>query len=567
MPAYLVEIEIGTPTQGKADLSDEDGKRILLWEIGSLSANETAELQVQCSVNMQEQVKQSLGALNVTYVIHNHHLTMVEPEIHSLTDSMSGVSRDESSTPANWDCNVEFINDSEFKVKLESVNVDHKFSGAVENIVSQTPNQEIGPQASWDYDFNLETPNVPELDSKIEFTALFGVIKKVVGVINKESTIYDVLAAEIAKAILPPEVGAYANTNVKIENSIPNTGTAAIDTIEIVDEIPIDFVPPTADQVQLKVQGPDGSLDIQNRGEYVSQILIEPNDQDPNHSHKMTVQLKDMHQHYKENTSLLMTYPILAKNPKPEERYNTPVQIKANTLRKGTIFVISPPEEPVVKIKYIQRKLKTLKSIKPGLDGGEFNITVRIQNKGDVELENIAIKDIIPAGFSLSDFNPPSNVTHEVVGTGDVTELVLEMDELAGNDTLIINYTCTGTGDYPRSEPQVIVRGRGGAAVKVGPTSEGSKEAQPAVELSHQKSSELLELFTKIYKKLDSAIPVSEFSTYLDGLTDEMPPGPARHSLSRFIRDLKAMPDQAKMIVGGIYNDIKAKLKDFESNY
>jgi hypothetical protein len=141
------------------------------------------------------------------------------------------------------------------------------------------------------------------------------------------------------------------------------------------------------------------------------------------------------------------------------------------------------------------------------------------------------------------------------------------MDELAGNDTLIINYTCTGTGDYPRSEPQVIVRGRGGAAVKVGPTSEGSKEAQPAVELSHQKSSELLELFTKIYKKLDSAIPVSEFSTYLDGLTDDMPPGPARHSLSRFIRDLKAMPDQAKMIVGGIYNDIKAKLKDFESNY
>ena len=135
---------------------------------------------------------------------------------------MSGVSRDEGSTPGMCDCNVEFINDSEFKVLLEEAKVDHKITTGSETVVTQQPNLEIGPQGSWDHDFGLQTPNVPELSSVVTFTAMFGVVTRVIGEINKESTIYDVLAAEIHKAILPPEVNAYANTEMQIENSIPN---------------------------------------------------------------------------------------------------------------------------------------------------------------------------------------------------------------------------------------------------------------------------------------------------------------------------------------------------------
>lgn len=567
MPPMLVEIEINTPNHGKAELADEGGKRILLWEINSLGANETAEVQVTCTVNMEDRGKQSLGALKVTYVTHGHILTLMNPEVRSLTDSMSGVSRDEGSNPGTWDCNVEFINDSEFKVKLEDVKVDHKITTGVESIVTQSPNQEIGPQGSWDFDFNLETPDVPELNSAIIFTALFGVITKTIGEINKESTIYDVLAAEVHKAINPPEVGAYANTNMTIENKIPNTGTAAIDTLEIIDEVPKDFVPPEMGQIKLLITGADVPIEIQSRTEFVQNMALEPSDPNPDNAHTITITLKDLKAHLVENSTLTMSYPILAKNPKPEVRYNTPVQIKANTLRKGALFIISPSEEPVVKIKYIQRKLKTLKSIKPGMNEGEFNINVRVQNKGDVELENLIIKDKIPAGFSLSEYKPPSNVTYEIIQEAGESMLQIKMDELKGNDTLIINYICTGSGDYPRSEPQVNVLGRGGAAVKSGPTSEGSQEAAPEVEITHQKSAELMDLFSGIYKKLDAAIPVSDFASHLDSIADKLPPGPSRHKFTQFVRDLQAMPDQGKIIVGGIYNDIMAKLKDFENNY
>ncbi|MFX1239303.1 MAG: hypothetical protein ACFE8P_16505, partial [Promethearchaeota archaeon] len=567
MPAMLKEIEINPPITGKANLTDIDGNRFLVWELGSIDGNQTTELQVICTVNMEEETKQSLGALNVTYVAHNHQITMVKPEVRSITDSMSGVSRDEGSNPGTWDCNVEFINDSEFNVRLEDVKVDHQIATGKETVVSQSPNQEIGPQGSWDYDFNLETPNVPELESSIIFTALFGIITRVIGEINKESTIYDVLAAEIHKAIIPPEVGAYANTDMKIENTIPNTGTANLDTLFIEDEIPKDFIPPKVDQITLTVMNPSGSIEIQNREEFIDKIFIQPDDISPESPHKITLSLKDLKDQLPPQSSLVMSYPLLAKNPKPEVRYNTPVQVLVNTPRKGAELLRKPPEEPVVQIKYIQRKLKTLKSIKPGINEGEFNITVRVQNKGDVELENLVIKDKIPPGFSLTEFHPPAGTTHVKEAVEAESELQLKMELLKGNETLIINYKCTGSGDYPRSEPIVNVLGRGGAAVASGPTSAGASEAAPETELGMKKSSEVQEIFSGIYKKLDSAPTVSEFAAALEQVRDEIPPGPVRHQYSAFVRELQNMEDQKKVIVGSLQDQYKAKLKDFQSTF
>ena len=201
------------------------------------------------------------------------------------------------------------------------------------------------------------------------------------------------------------------------------------------------------------------------------------------------------------------------------------------------------------------------------MNEGEFVITVRVQNKGDVELENLIIKDTIPSGFSLSEFHPPAGTTYETVQEGGASILQLKMDILKGNDTLILNFKCTGTGDYPRSEPQVVVLGRGGSAVSSGPSSEGATEAAPEVELSYQKASATLEVFQNIFKKLDSAPKVSDFSAFLDKLRDELPPGPVRHKFSGFIRDLQNLEDQNKIIVGSLYDEFRAKLKDWQSTY
>jgi hypothetical protein len=481
---------------------------------------------------------------------------MIAPEVRGETDSMSGVTRDEGTNPGTWDCNVEFINDSEFKVRLEKVNVTHKITTGTETVVAEDPNVELSPDASWDKNFPIESANVPELESEIIFTPLYGVITRVVGEMFKEPTYYPVLSAEVHKAINPPEVAAYANTEMTIINTIPNKGTFAIDTLEIIDELPPDFIPPLEKDVKIEMKNQDGAVELQAREEFVESFEITPNDQSPDQKHLITIKLKNLQKQAIPNSEIVMSYPILAKNPKPEVRYNTPVQIKANVPVKGKEFIISPPEEPVIKIKYVARKLKTLKSIKPGLTEGEFNITVRIQNKGDVELENIIVKDKIPEGFTLSETN--FDLPYEMVGS----EIQIKIIKLDGNDSININYSCSGTGDYPRTEPLVTVLGREGTSETTSASSNSG--IAHASDLSHSKSSIVNDIFNVFFQSLDKGLTGIQLGELLESKRDQLPPGPILHKLMQYAKDIK---ENAKIIVGEARDNVSAKLNEFKEMY
>ena len=566
LPAFLKNIQINAPNLGKAEVADEDGKRVLNWNIDSIDGKQTAILEVICDALINESEKQALGTTKVTYLGNSHKLTLLSPEIKGLTDSLSGVTTDEGSSPGTWECNVEFINESEFQVKVENVKVSHKIATGEEEIVSEAPERVLNPDESWDHDFQLESENVPQLDSSVVFTTLYKVITRVIGEINKESTIYPVLSAEIEKAILPPEVDAYANTNMTIENTITNKGTADIDTLSINDDIPEDFIPPIMKDIKLLLNSTEGPIEIHSREEFVKKFVISPEDVNPDSKHNISIELENLSKDFKPNTELKMSYPLLAKNPKPETQYKTPIEIQVNCVVKGEYFVKTPEVEPEIKIKYVKRKLKTLKSIKPGINEGEFDITLRIQNKGDVELENMEVKDLIPDGFQLVDFNP-KEIKYEVIGAGAEKLLDIQIVELSGQEAISIQYSCAGTGDYPRTEPKVIVRGRGGSA------SEESKslESGPAPlktsvsDLGLQKKGQLYDVFLKITKKIDHGTSCNDLSDLLEEMRDEIPPGPVLHQLMQFSRDLKTKGD--KMIVGNLRDEILAKVKDYQQKY
>jgi hypothetical protein len=556
MPAIFQDIEIKTPNIGSATLGEDGNKRTLTWKIEGLGASKTATIDVYCTVIAKERKDHSLGSLKINYLIDNKILTMFDPYVRGETDSMSGVTRDEGSNPGSWDCTVEFINDSEFKVKLEDVKVTHKVPTGVENVVSETPDIELEPKATWEKNFPIETSKVPELESKIVFTPLFGVITRVIGEIIKESTYYNVLSAEVHKAINPPEVAAYANTEMTIVNTIPNKGTSTFDSIEIIDEIPVDFISPLMKDINIKIKNNNEILEIQEREEFIEKIEISPDDQSPDSHHLISVKLKKISKQVGPDAEVIMSYPLLAKNPKPEVRYNTPVQIKVNVPIKGKDFIISPSEEPVIKIKYVQRKLKTLKSVKPGVNEGEFSISLRIENKGDVELENILVKDKIPSGFTLTETN--FDLPYEMVES----EMELKIAELKGNDSINIGYSCSGKGDYPRTEPAVIVLGREGSADSKGTT------AIPAIskpgELPQSKSAKVNELFKNFIQNVEKGITGLQLGQLLESKRDELPPGPILHQIMQFAKDLK---NNAKMIVGSTRDTVLAKLKEFKSKY
>jgi len=561
MPDFIQEIELPKPRLGVLNLQVEDGKRILSWEIPSLDLKTKTELEIPFTVNMKDSPEQSLGVLNVKYLVNNHKLTMMNPEARGLTDSMSGIDRDESSTPGKWDCNVEFINESEFQVRIEDVKVAQTIPTGTETVVSQTPNKVIDPEGSWDFDFQVEAKDVPELSSAIGFTPLYVVIPRVIGDITKESTIYTVLSATIDKAINPPEVDAFANTDMTIVNTIVNDGSSVINKIFVTDDIPNDFIPPLVKEIKITV----GDIDISSREEYVRKISLEPNDQSPDTTHQIICDLSNLKDEFVPEKKMIVSYPLKARNPRPptETKYMTPVKIEINSPVEGKFFVKSPDEEPEIKIKYVKRKLKTLKSIKPGLTEGDFSISVRIQNKGDVELENLLVKDLIPTGFSLTEFTPPAGSTHEVVSIGDQSELQVNFAEIKGGSSVSINYNCTGSGEYPRSEPKVTVLGRGG-----GGSAGGSSKPDTGVQKAHIEDSQagmVHDIFMDIYKAVDQAPTGTKLGDILEKKRDVLPPGPVLHQILAFAKEMKALGD--KIIVGSTKDHVLNKLKEFKSKY
>ncbi|MFX1375890.1 MAG: hypothetical protein ACFFA0_08780 [Promethearchaeota archaeon] len=563
MPAFIQEIEMRNPSKGEANLKEEDGKRIIAWDLTSLDAENSAELEIFFTVNMKELTPQELGVLTVDYLINNYKLTMINPEVRGLTDSMSGIDRDEGSQPGIWDCNVEFINESGFQVRLEDVKVSQTITTGAETVVSQTPDKVLNPDESWDFDFQVEAKDVPELSSEIGFTPLFVVIPRVIGVIVKESTIYDVLSATIDKTINPPEVDAYANTDMSITNTVVNDGSSSIDKFFLLDEIPLDFIPPLVKEIKIML----GDIDISSREEFIQKILLDPSDQDFSHKHQIFVELVNLSDEFLPGKQMLISYPLLARNPRPptETKYMTPVKIDINSPVEGKSFIRSPDEEPELKVKYVKRKLKTLKSIKPGLSEGEFSIGVRIQNKGDVELENVLVKDIIPTGFSLTEFTPPAGATHEVVQVGDLSELHIKVPEINGGSSVSINYNCSGSGDYPRSEPVILVLGRGGGeSSSSSDTSHTNAESQKA-HVADSQAGKIHDTFIEIYKAVDRAPTGEVLGNILERRRDEFPPGPILHQLLAFAKEMKALGE--KIIVGSLRDEVMAKLQDFKSKY
>jgi len=346
---------------------------------------------------------------------------------------------------------------------------------------------------------------------------------------------------------------------------IVNNGTSDIGTINIIDEIPQDFIPPMLNQIKFTL----GAIDISSRTDFTKKLQIEPNDQNPDVEHQIIIELFNLSTEFKAGAKLIVSYPLKARNPRPptEMLYKTPVKIEANSPLEGNLYVKTPDIEPEIKVKYIKRKLKTLKSIKPGVSEGEFSISIRLQNKGNVELENIIVKDKIPKGFDLNNI---SISDYNIVKIGEDSELHVKIAELKGNESLNLNYSCTGNGDYPRYEPEILVQGRESAELAHSPKIQSDK-AEKSVDgsvssMRPERSAMINDLFSNIFKKIDQTITGENLGNFIENLRDQFPPGPVLHQFMQLAKDIKDKSSD-KLIVGALRDEVLAKLKEFKEKY
>ncbi|MFX1481060.1 MAG: hypothetical protein ACFFCI_23510, partial [Promethearchaeota archaeon] len=232
---------------------------------------------------------------------------------------------------------------------------------------------------------------------------------------------------------------------------------------------------------------------------------------------------------------------------------------------EGQPFIKIPDEEPELKVKYVKRGLKTLKSIKQGFNEGEFIITIRIQNKGDVELENVIVKDKIPSGFTLTEFTPSEGATHSVRQIVEESELEIKFAEIIGGSSVNINYNCSGSGDYPRSEPNVVVMGKENPESIDGTSLHPSETEIPKAHVSEGQVGIIHDAFANIFKQVNLVITGEKLGQLLEELRDNIPPGPNLHQILAFAREMRVLGD--KMIVGSLRDEAVVKLRRFQNKY
>jgi len=437
---------IESTTSGNADY--DEGSRLISWSDISLAPGGEQSLTFRAGANPVDTEPSPAGEINLDYTIQNVQRSKIIPSITSVSDSMFALEKSESmDKQGEWECTVEFENQSDFELTLQKVSVMHKKETTKESILEDEPNEVLAPKGSWTKDFLVESQEPPKLVKSNKFAINSMITKRVIGHTKKITDIIPVAAIEAKKTVTPQEVPAHAKTMMKVQNIVKNTGSAPLATVNVKDIIPAGFKPPSLDQVNLVIKG----------NPLKSGVVLEmsPNNEDPNSAHELTISIPDLNRiagPLVAGDELIVSYNIQGWDPKPGDY---PCALEAD-------FNVVPPGPPVksgvpdIKIlaKQVRRRYRAFKQVQPGGEEGEFKIKVVFQNKGEVPVETCKVTDLIPKDFVLVNWTPEENKP-ESSDVEDGTHVSWTLNNVGAGGEVAINYTIKGSGDYEEEDPEV----------------------------------------------------------------------------------------------------------------
>ncbi|MCP4763684.1 MAG: hypothetical protein GY870_18075 [archaeon] len=564
IPLYLKNLSI-IKSEGNPELDVQS--KSLIWKIPNLDPNSSNSIVIEGITEITDSTEKTGNIIDVTYKSIDNLCSGINPHITALTNNMSGIDQEEDgSVPGKWNCELEVENESDFELTLLKSQIDHKITTGEETIVNLEPNAIINPNNSWSHSFSVEgSPSVPQLTSKIDITANYTVFKEIFGKINQLAKKFTVLETSIVKNITPPTVKANANTDIKITNTIENKGTAKIDKILLKDVIPKDFEPPTVEKINLAIFSGNGDK-IANLTNENAPISIVPDDIDITKEHNIEVNFFSLENMFIPGNKIVMEYPIIARNPQPNIKYETPITINSNTLPVGAGYMDKPDILPIIGIQYVQRKVKTMKSISPAGKEGAFAVSIKISNKGGVELENISVIEEIPSGFSVGEYQP-SDLKPEYREEGAGAVVTWQISRLDAGQSIKLKYTSEGTGEFPRTEPRVII-----AESESIKSSSADLQGSVTTDSSSSKSktsAPVHEILDDLKRKIEKVVPSEKAADLLEEAKDQLltigRASPALHEIGVVARDLRKVG--SKMLVGSELEKILAKLNEWKQHF
>jgi uncharacterized repeat protein (TIGR01451 family) len=449
IPPELSDLVVVNVKSGNADY--DEGTHQLVWKDLIIYPKEESTLVFTAVATLGDAEVKSAGDIVLTYKAEGQQRSALNPELTALTEFLTGIETAETE-PNQWECTLECSNESDLIVRLDKAEVylTPESGGERKKMIDESPHKELAPGKEWSAKFEVGSKSPPKCTQEVVYTPVRKVTKRVVGTIEKSAQPIPVAKITYTKEFDPPEVDSFDKTPVEVDIIVKNAGSAALNDVIIMDNLPDDVMPPKKEHVSVWIRGE------QYTGDFT--LNIEPDDQNPEVPHQLTVGVKGLADSIGElqpGEVLKVNYALMAWRVRPEKEYPSPIEIMANTNPEGlTADASGAADAHKLGVVYKKRRISAKKAINKGADPGEFVIMLVVENKGEVTVENVQVTDWIPSGFTYRSVEPIEDEP-EVKAVADGSTMKWLWTRMSPGDQMKLRVTVQGDGEYERREPEV----------------------------------------------------------------------------------------------------------------
>jgi hypothetical protein len=399
------------PSSPEYIIEDND----VIWEIGRMAVGESRKLAILPTISINGVEKISTGTSSVKY---NSESTVSRMNFENVTSSgrqFSYVNAKEDDRPGVWHCKCVFENKSSFVVSLSGASV--RLAGRDNPIFDVSDlRQDIPPEGSWEsMEKRLESEDQPSFTQEVRYSLLPRVSSKSSGTIQVSEQLLSILDAKILKRFDISRIKSYVSSNVDVTTTIENTGSATINVMRIIDDVPGIFTPPELAKVQIEIEGADLGEDQYRieviNGNQIEEKMISPDN--PGHALRITVGTSSR-LGLRPGKTMVIRYPLHAPDPSPKnELLSAPIRSDFSMERFGPVATRNVERPPVIRVVHRRRKISTGKEVFPGGGAGRYEILLMFHNTSDSALEDLALHDIVPGTFSIESSSVKSSINGE----------------------------------------------------------------------------------------------------------------------------------------------------------
>ena len=416
----LTGVEVTRTFPANFDIPEGPGFNVedstLSWSVGRLAVGQSQTLELSPSVLTSDVEKIPAGAASATYSADSTVSRINFDKISARSRAAPFVTPQEDDRPGIWHSKFVFENKSSFVVTLSDITV--VLAGREDPILDASDLRvDLPPEGSWD---SMVKTVKSEDQPRFTFPTLsYSILPRASAISRGEVSLKEqkltVLDAEILKKYDKSRIRSFIGSDVEATITVENTGSATINVMRLMDDIPGIFEPPSSDSISIEMGGSELNED-QFRVEVVNGIQLEEKMVSPDgsgHSLRVTVGTSAP-LGLQPGKTLVIRYPLHAPEPsKDNGTLAAPARADFSAERFGPVAtrtVIRPPQISVI---HRRRSFTTGKEVYPGGGQGRYEILLVFQNNSDSALDDLAMHDVVPGTFSLESSNIKSSTRGE----------------------------------------------------------------------------------------------------------------------------------------------------------